>query len=80
MQRGRYGYVDEADGQKREYSYETGILCDPNKKDEDEEEELEAEQPYINYEQNQAVLANGQRIDLSNMGKNKSKRPQIYRN
>jgi len=29
--RGRYGYVDP-DGMKREYTYETGIQCDPNKK------------------------------------------------
>lgn len=28
---GRYGYVDP-DGEKREYSYETGIKCDPNKR------------------------------------------------
>ncbi|XP_055547101.1 uncharacterized protein LOC129731268 isoform X2 [Wyeomyia smithii] len=40
--RGRYGYVDP-DGEKREYSYETGILCDPNKRDEEDEEELEDE-------------------------------------
>ncbi|XP_053694103.1 uncharacterized protein LOC128741976 [Sabethes cyaneus] len=40
--RGRYGYVDP-DGEKREYSYETGILCDPNKRDEEDEEELEEE-------------------------------------
>ncbi|XP_038120617.1 probable basic-leucine zipper transcription factor I [Culex quinquefasciatus] len=36
--RGSYGYVDP-DGEKREYTYETGILCDPNKRDEEEEEE-----------------------------------------
>ncbi|XP_058823468.1 uncharacterized protein LOC131684525 [Topomyia yanbarensis] len=40
--RGSYGYVDP-DGEKREYSYETGILCDPNKRDEENEEELEEE-------------------------------------
>ncbi|XP_058445976.1 uncharacterized protein LOC131427080 [Malaya genurostris] len=40
--RGSYGYVDP-DGEKREYSYETGILCDPNKRDEEDEEELEEE-------------------------------------
>lgn len=40
---GRYGYVDP-DGEKRTYNYETGILCDPNKRDEEEpEEELEQE-------------------------------------
>lgn len=40
--RGSYGYVDP-DGEKREYTYETGILCDPNKRDEEDEEELEDE-------------------------------------
>lgn len=29
----------DPDGEKREYSYETGILCDPNKRDEEEPEE-----------------------------------------
>ena len=35
----------DPDGEKREYSYETGILCDPNKRDEEEQEEEVAEQP-----------------------------------
>lgn len=43
--RGRYGYVDP-DGEKREYSYETGILCDPNKRDEEEAAEEELEQQF----------------------------------
>jgi len=37
--RGKYGYVDP-DGQKREYEYQSGNPCDPNKKDQEEEEEL----------------------------------------
>ncbi|XP_055610033.1 translation initiation factor IF-2 [Uranotaenia lowii] len=45
--RGRYGYVDP-DGEKREYNYETGIQCDPNKRDEEDEEELEEELSHKN--------------------------------
>lgn len=44
--RGRYGYVDP-DGEKREYTYETGNLCDPNKRDEEELEEEVQEQEYV---------------------------------
>ncbi|CRK97339.1 CLUMA_CG010731, isoform A [Clunio marinus] len=40
--RGIYGYVDP-DGEKREYKYETGILCDPDKRDQEEEEDIESE-------------------------------------
>ncbi|CAG7719815.1 unnamed protein product [Allacma fusca] len=36
--RGKYGYVDP-DGNKREYEYQQGNPCDPNKKDEPEEDE-----------------------------------------
>ncbi|XP_058057712.1 uncharacterized protein LOC131208826 [Anopheles bellator] len=76
--RGRYGYVDP-DGEKREYNYETGILCDPNQRDEDDEDNLE-----VDYQENKAVLPNGVRLDLNNMGKKQSKRPtgqqQFYRN
>uniref|UniRef100_A0A182PAB2 Uncharacterized protein n=1 Tax=Anopheles epiroticus TaxID=199890 RepID=A0A182PAB2_9DIPT len=80
--RGRYGYVDP-DGEKREYTYETGIQCDPNQRDEDDEDNLE-----VDYQENKAVLPNGQRLDLNNMGKKQSKRPggqqqqqpQYYRN
>jgi len=39
--RGKYGYVDP-DGVKREYEYQSGNPCDPNKRgQEEEEEELE---------------------------------------
>uniref|UniRef100_A0A182Q456 Uncharacterized protein n=1 Tax=Anopheles farauti TaxID=69004 RepID=A0A182Q456_9DIPT len=80
--RGRYGYVDP-DGEKREYNYETGIQCDPNQRDEDDEDNLE-----VDYQENKAVLPNGVRLDLNNMGKKQSKRPggqqqqqqQYYRN
>lgn len=81
--RGRYGYVDP-DGMKREYNYETGIACDPNKRDleepeEDEEPEnqatLQDNGAYIDYQENQMVLPNGQRISLNNPAKNKARRP-----
>lgn len=78
--RGRYGYVDP-DGLKREYTYETGILCDPNNKNGNEEDE--EQKGYVDYQENKAVLPNGVQIDLANMGKNKSRRPNgqaIYRN
>ena len=42
--RGKYGYVDP-DGNKREYEYQQGNPCDPNKKDEPEEDEEEVERP-----------------------------------
>lgn len=64
--RGRYGYVDP-DGLKREYNYETGILCDKTKDEQDEK-------GFIDYQENKAVLPNGITIDLAAMGK-KSKRP-----
>lgn len=64
--RGRYGYVDP-DGLKREYNYETGILCDKTK-------DSQSDKGFIDYQENKAVLPNGITIDLANMGK-KSKRP-----
>lgn len=83
--RGRYGYVDP-DGVKREYNYETGIQCDPNKRDLEDPEEynqdpedqgaaLQDNGAYIDYQENQMVLPNGQRINLNNVGKSKAKRP-----
>ncbi|XP_037949989.1 translation initiation factor IF-2 [Teleopsis dalmanni] len=74
--KGTYGYVDP-DGNKREYHYETGIKCDPNNR----EAEEELENGFINYEDNKAVLPNGIEIDMNQLGKRKSKRPNaIYRN
>ncbi|XP_002073219.3 probable fibrosin-1 [Drosophila willistoni] len=73
--KGTYGYVDP-DGNKREYNYETGIKCDPNARDTDEELQ---ENGFINYEENRAVLPNGLEIDMTQLGKKKSKRP-IYKN
>ncbi|XP_017494578.1 PREDICTED: probable serine/threonine-protein kinase DDB_G0281745 [Rhagoletis zephyria] len=75
--KGTYGYIDP-DGNKREYHYETGIKCDPNTRETEEELQQNA---FINYEQNIAVLPNGLEIDMSQIGKKKSKRPNsIYRN
>ncbi|XP_034116477.1 proline-, glutamic acid- and leucine-rich protein 1 [Drosophila albomicans] len=75
--KGTYGYIDP-DGNKREYNYETGIKCDPNARE--NEEELQ-ENGFINYEENRAVLPNGLEIDMTQLGKKKSKRPNsIYRN
>ncbi|XP_016950472.1 proline-, glutamic acid- and leucine-rich protein 1 [Drosophila biarmipes] len=75
--KGTYGYIDP-DGNKREYHYETGIKCDPNNRN--NEEELQ-ENGFINYEENRAVLPNGLEIDMTQLGKKKSKRPiGIYRN
>ena len=68
---GRYGYVDIDDGIKREYTYETGILCDPNKRDLEEDD----------YQEEKAALA-----DLANRNKPNKKpaapqqQQQYYRN
>lgn len=82
--KGRYGYIDP-DGVKREYNYETGNACDPNKRDQEEEPEEDEDQgnrpnlqdngAYVDYQENQMVLANGQRISLNNIGKSKFRRP-----
>ncbi|XP_049318128.1 uncharacterized protein LOC105227073 [Bactrocera dorsalis] len=75
--KGTYGYIDP-DGNKREYHYETGIKCDPNTRETEEELQQNA---FINYEQNTAVLPNGIEIDMTQIGKKKSRRPNsIYRN
>lgn len=78
LSRGRYGYIDP-DGMKREYTYETGIQCDPNKKDLEEDDEL----PGVDYQENSMVFPNGERISLSALAKNKARKPSgqpIYRN
>lgn len=87
--RGRYGYIDP-DGVKREYNYETGNVCDPNKRDLEDSEEnqdpegqgasLQDNGAYIDYQENQMVLPSGQRINLNNAGKNKARRPNFRNN
>jgi len=42
--RGKYGYIDP-EGNKREYEYQTGNPCDPNKKDQEEELEEDDDLP-----------------------------------
>lgn len=79
--RGRYGYVDP-DGMKREYTYETGIQCDPNKKDQEDDDELPGGS-YIDYQENAMVFPSGQRVNLDSFSKNRARKPSgqpIYRN
>lgn len=67
---------------KREYTYETGIQCDPNKKDSEEDDELPGGS-YIDYQENAMVFPNGERVSLSALAKNKARKPSgqpIYRN
>ncbi|KAL9889473.1 uncharacterized protein ACN427_008791 isoform 1-T1 [Glossina fuscipes fuscipes] len=75
--KGTYGYVDP-DGNKREYHYETGIKCDPNRRNSEPDVQSNG---FINYEENRAILPNGIEIDMSQLGKKKSRRPAVnYRN
>lgn len=68
---GKYGYIDP-DGIRREYTYEMGIKCD--------EQQREEEEGFVDYQENKLVLPDGKTIDLSSMGK-KARRPQFqYRN
>jgi len=70
---GKYGYIDP-DGIRREYTYEMGIKCD-------EQEREEVEDGFVDYQENKLVLPDGKTIDLSTMGKKQARRPQFqYRN
>ncbi|XP_063977524.1 uncharacterized protein LOC135162702 [Diachasmimorpha longicaudata] len=72
--RGKYGYIDP-DGIRREYTYETGIKCDADQEDEEEQS------GFVDYSENKLVLPSGKTIDLSSMGKKQARRPgPIYRN
>lgn len=72
--RGKYGYIDP-DGIRRDYTYETGIRCDGNEEDEEEQN------GFVDYSENKLVLPSGKTIDLSSMGKKQARRPgPIYRN
>lgn len=89
--KGRYGYIDP-DGLKREYNYETGNRCDPNKRDLEESQDedrdpesqgnvsLQDNGAYIDYQENQMILPNGERINLNNVNKSKAKRPNFRNN
>ncbi|XP_076283278.1 uncharacterized protein LOC143210370 [Lasioglossum baleicum] len=67
--RGKYGYIDP-DGIRREYTYETGIRCDEEQREEDEN-------GFVDYQENKLVLPDGKTIDLSNMGKKQARRPRF---
>ncbi|XP_058802321.1 uncharacterized protein LOC131670617 [Phymastichus coffea] len=74
--RGKYGYVDP-DGVRREYTYETGIKCD----EETQQQDQDILNTFVDYQENKLVLPSGKTIDLSSMGKKQARRPQpIYRN
>ncbi|CAL7939345.1 unnamed protein product [Xylocopa violacea] len=68
--RGKYGYIDP-DGIRREYTYETGIKCDEEQREEDEEN------GFVDYQENKLVLPDGKTIDLSSMGKKQTRRPRF---
>lgn len=71
--RGKYGYIDP-DGIRREYTYETGIKCDEEQREEDEDNG-----GFVDYQENKLVLPSGKTIDLSTMGKKQARRPRpIY--
>ncbi|KOC69814.1 hypothetical protein WH47_07024, partial [Habropoda laboriosa] len=70
--RGKYGYIDP-DGIRREYTYETGIKCD------EEQREEEEENGFVDYQENKLVLPDGKTIDLSSMGKKQARRPRLIR-
>lgn len=85
--RGKYGYVDP-EGVKREYSYQSGIPCDKNRKpmtgQSDQQhhtssavQEAQASDTYgyIDYSKNQYVMANGQTINLNGMARNRARKP-----
>ncbi|KZC13592.1 hypothetical protein WN55_05144 [Dufourea novaeangliae] len=67
--RGKYGYIDP-DGIRREYTYETGIRCDEEQRDEEEN-------GFVDYQENKLVLPDGKTIDLSSMGKKQARRPRF---
>ncbi|XP_031780339.1 PAX-interacting protein 1 [Nasonia vitripennis] len=73
--RGKYGYVDP-DGLRREYTYETGIKCDEETQQQQDQDILNT---FVDYQENKLVLPSGKTIDLSSMGKKQARRPS-YRN
>lgn len=84
--RGKYGYVDP-EGVKREYTYQTGVLCDKNRNPLQQSsaasssssavEEAQASDMYgyIDYTKNQYVMANGNTINLNGMARNRARKP-----
>lgn len=89
--RGKYGYIDP-EGVKREYSYQSGIPCDmdrrpltaPQQQQQgagssavQEAQASDKSYGYIDYTKNQYVMANGQTIDLNGMAKNRARKPVV---
>lgn len=84
--RGKYGYIDP-EGVKREYSYQSGVPCDKDRKpyatatdgSSSAVQEAQASDTYgyIDYTKNQYVMANGQTIDLNGMAKNRARKPVV---
>lgn len=82
--RGKYGYVDP-EGVKREYSYQSGIPCDKNRKTIQpstragmsavQEAQASDTYGYIDYTKNQYVMANGNTINLNGMARNRARKP-----
>ncbi|XP_025206465.1 uncharacterized protein LOC112602551 [Melanaphis sacchari] len=87
--RGKYGYVDP-EGVKREYSYQSGVLCDKDRRPLSgsqreqgagssavQEAQASDTYGYIDYTKNQYVMANGQTINLNGMAKNRARKPVV---
>ncbi|KAK3923045.1 Larval cuticle protein 16/17 [Frankliniella fusca] len=72
MVRGKYGYIDP-DGNRREYTYQSGIPCTPAPPGRDQADDQEG--GYVDYQNNQYVLPNGQAISLDDMVKNRKRKP-----
>ena len=72
MVRGKYGYVDP-DGNRREYTYQSGIPCTPSPPGQQQDDDQEG--GYVDYQNNQFVLPNGQAISLDDMVKNRKRKP-----
>jgi len=73
MVRGKYGYVDP-DGNRREYTYQSGIPCAATEASVSDSAAAAAE-GYIDYQNNQLVLPSGQAINLDKMVKNRKRKP-----
>ncbi|CAO1417559.1 unnamed protein product [Diamesa tonsa] len=74
--RGIYGYLDITTGEKREYKYETGILCDPDKRDEEEEEEDEVILSNLPHKS----LSQAKRPQQHQQQQQQQQQQQLYRN
>lgn len=73
MVRGKYGYIDP-DGNRREYTYQSGIPCTPAPPGQPAQAD-DQEGGYVDYQNNQYVLPNGQSINLDEMVKNRKRKP-----